>query len=80
MKIESVRIFLETIAQFNHTKITQTFTSEEGLNLSVRCLLGTRSFEISNLATQKVWHNDSIENTAAFIVSFLESKDLTTHS
>jgi hypothetical protein len=80
MKIESVRSLLETISKFNNTKIIQTFTSEEGLNLSVRCLLGTRSFEISDSASQKVWHNDSIENTATFIVSFLESKDLTPNS
>ncbi|PSL36188.1 hypothetical protein B0H99_1079 [Planomicrobium soli] len=80
MKIESIKLFLETICEYNNSRITQTFVSDEERVLSVRCLPGTRTFEISEPAAEKVWHNDSIENTAAFIVSFLESKDFTTNS
>lgn len=73
MKIENVRIFLETICEYHTVKITQTFTSKDGRTLSVRCLPGTRTLEISELSSQKKWRSESVEETAALIINLLES-------
>lgn len=76
MKYNSIKIFLETMCEYNTTKINQVFTTEEGHSLSVRCLPSTRTFEITHSHTQEIVQNDSIEKTAEYIITFLASYDL----
>jgi len=80
MKIDHIKTFLKTMCEYNTTKINQVFTSEEGHSLSIRCLPGTQSFEITNSQTQEVIQNDSIEETAQYIVAFLASHNLSINS
>lgn len=80
MKHSSVLVFLETMHEYNTVKINQVFTAEDGTSLSVRCLLGTYTFEITNSYTQEVIQNDSIEETSAYIVAFIAAHNLTLNS
>lgn len=80
MKFNDVKVFLETMRAYNTTKISQVFTTKDDHNLSICCLPGTRSFEITNSQTQEVFQNNSIEETAEYIVTFIASHDLTTNS
>jgi hypothetical protein len=80
MDYNSVKVFLETMCQYNTTNIRQVFTTKDGHSLSIRCLTGTRTFEISNSHAQEIFQNDSIEETAQYIVAFLTSYDLSTNS
>ena len=80
MKVNDVTIFLKTMCEFNTSKITQVFTTEDGHSLSIRCLPGTTTFEMTNSQTQEVFQNDSIDETAHYIVAFIASRDLSIHS
>ncbi len=80
MKYSSVKIFLDTMCEYNTVRINQVFTTEDGQSLSVRCLPNTKTFEITNAVTQEVIQNDSIENTAEYIISFLASYDMSINS
>lgn len=80
MKYNSVKVFLETMCEYNTVKINQVFTKDDGQSLSVRCLPNTKTFEISNAVTQEVIQNDSIENTAEYLISFLASYDMSKNS
>lgn len=80
MKYDSVKVFLETMCEYNTVKINQVFTAPDGQSLSVRCLPGTTTFEITNAGTQKVIQNKSLENTAEYIVSFLTSYETSKNS
>lgn len=80
MKVNSVKVFLETMCEYNTVNIQQVFASEAGSSLSVRCLHGTTTFEITHSETQKVIHNESIEQTADYIIAFVASCDLTKNS
>ncbi|MGK7377331.1 hypothetical protein ACSFXN_05780 [Planococcus sp. 1R117A] len=80
MKYNSIKVFLETMSEYNTVNINQVFTMEDGQSLSVRCLAGTTTFEISNVHTQEVIQSDSLEKTAEYIVAFLASYDLSINS
>lgn len=80
MKYDHIKVFLQTMCEYNTVKINQVFTTEDGQKLTIRCLLGTNTFEITNSYTQEVVLNDSIEKTAEYIVSFLASHDLSINS
>lgn len=80
MKFNSVKVFLETMCEYNTVKINQVFTTEDGISLTVRCLPGTTTFEISNSHTQEVFQNESIEKTAEYIVAFLAPYDISMNS
>lgn len=80
MKFHSVKVLLETMCEYNTVKINHTFTTETGESLSVRCLPGTTTFEISQSSTNEVIQNDSIEETTGYIVSFLASADVSINS
>jgi hypothetical protein len=80
MKFSSIKVFLETMCEYNTVKINQVFTSEEGSSLTVRCLPGTTTLEISNSNTHEVFQNDSIEKTAEYIVAFLAPCDICINS
>ncbi|TWT07694.1 hypothetical protein FQV26_07745 [Planococcus sp. CPCC 101016] len=80
MKNNGIMVFLETMHRYNTVKINQVFTAEDGTSLSIRCLIGTYTFEITNSQTQEVIQNDSIEETANYIGEFIASHDLTLNS
>ena len=80
MKISSVKVFLETMCQYNTVNIKQVFAAEAGPSISVRCLHGTNTFEITHSQTQEVIHNDSIDQTAEYIMAFIASYDLSKNS
>lgn len=80
MNYNSLKIFLETMCEYNTVKIKQVFTTEDGQSLSVRCLPNTQTFEISNAITQEVIQYDSIENTTEYIISFLASYEMSKNS
>ncbi|MDN7247185.1 hypothetical protein QWY16_11015 [Planococcus shenhongbingii] len=80
MKYNSIKVFLETMSEYNTVNINQVFTTEDGQSLSVRCLPGTTTFEISNAQTQVVIQSDTLEKTAEYIVAFLASYDLSINS
>ncbi|WKA59286.1 hypothetical protein QWY16_03795 [Planococcus shenhongbingii] len=80
MKVDHVKVFLKTMVEFNTSKISQGFTTEDGHSLSIRCLPGTTTFELTNSQTQEVVQNDSIDETAQYIVAFLASHDLSLNS
>lgn len=80
MILNTVKLFLETMCEYNTTKISQVFSSEDGHSLSIRCLPGTTTFEITNSQTQEIIHNDSLDETAQYIVAFIASHDLSINS
>lgn len=80
MKFSSVKVFLETMCEYNTVQICQSFTTDDGQNLSVCCLPGTTTFEVSNSQTQEVLQIDSVEKTAEYVVTFLASNDLSINS
>lgn len=80
MKYDSVKVFLETMCEYNTVKINQVFTAEDGKSLSVRCLPNTTTFEITHSITQEIVQNDSTEETAQYIISFLSSYDMSKSS
>ncbi|MGI2327258.1 hypothetical protein [Planococcus sp. YIM B11945] len=80
MNFNNVKVFLKTMCEYNTTKIDQVFTTEEGYSLSIRCLPGTQTFEITNSQTQEIIQNDSIEETAHYIVAFITSHNLSINS
>ncbi|ETP68015.1 hypothetical protein AC739_17860 [Planococcus glaciei] len=80
MKYDSVKVFLETMCEYNTVKINQVFTAEDGQSLSVRCLPNTTTFEITHSFTQEIVQNDSTEETAQYIISFLSSYDMSKSS
>ncbi|MGI2328180.1 hypothetical protein [Planococcus sp. YIM B11945] len=80
MKVNDVKVFLKTMGEYNTSKISQVFTTEDGHSLSIRCLPGTRTFELTNSQTQEVVENDSIDETAQYIVAFVGSHDFSINS
>lgn len=80
MKVSSVKVFLETMCEYNTVNIHQVFASEAGPSLSVRCLHGTTTFEITHSDTQEVVHSGSIEQAADYIIAFVASYDLSKNS
>ncbi len=80
MKFESVKVLLETMREYNTVKINHTFTTEQGESLNIRCLPGTPTFEIVHSSTQDVIQNDSIEETADCVITFLASSDVSINS
>lgn len=80
MKVSSVKVFLETMCEYNTVNIQQVFASEAGPSLSVRCLHGTTTFEITRSDTQEVILYESIDQTADYIIAFVASYDLSKNS
>jgi len=80
MEYSSIKVFLETMCEYNTVKINQVFTTEDGQSLSVRCLPNTNIFEITNAVSEEVIRKDSIENTAEYIISFLASYNMSKNS
>lgn len=80
MKYNSVMVFLETMCEYNTVKINQVFSAEDGHSLSVRCLPGTTTFEISDSRTLELIQSDSVEQTAKYIISFLASYEVSRNS
>ncbi|WKA59291.1 hypothetical protein QWY16_03820 [Planococcus shenhongbingii] len=80
MNFNNVKVFLETMVEYHTMDIEQAFTTEDGHRLSIRCLPGTTTFEISNSQSQEVFQNDSIDETAQYIVAFIASHDLSINS
>lgn len=80
MKYNSIRVFLETMCEYNNVKINQVFTAENGQKLSIHCLTGTSTFEIQNSATKEVIQIESVEKTADYVMTFLAAYDLSKNS
>ena len=80
MKHASIKRFLETMCEFHTVNITQTFSTEDGQSLTVRCIPHEKAFEITHSETQDVTRCDTVEQTAAYILAFIGAHDLTTHS
>lgn len=80
MKFSSVKVFLETMCQYNTANIQQVFATEGGPSLSVRCLHGTRTFEITHSDTLEVIQNESIDQTAEYIIAFIAAYELSKNS
>lgn len=80
MKFNSVKIFLETMCEYNTVKINQVFTKKDGQRLSVRCLPGTNTFEITDSNTKELIQIESLEKAADYIVAFLASYDMSNNS
>ncbi|TWT25816.1 hypothetical protein [Planomicrobium sp. CPCC 101110] len=80
MQVDHIKAFLETMCEYNTTRINQVFTSEEGHSLSIRCLPDTRTFEITDSQTQEIRYNDSVEETAEYVIAFLASHNFSSNS
>ncbi len=80
MKLSSLKVFLETMCYYNTVNIKQVFAAEGGASLSVRCVRGTNSFELTHSETHEVVHIKSIDQTAEYIMAFVESYSVSTSS
>lgn len=67
MKLQSIENLLDTVCRFNFVKITQVFTKEETDWISVRCLPGTCTLELTYLTTGKLEFHTSISEAAQII-------------
>lgn len=67
MEIESIERLLETVCKYNTVKITQVFTREKIEIVSVRCVPGTRTLELTHLETGNIEFYTSIAEAAKAI-------------
>lgn len=47
--------------RIQHDENQQVFSTEAGHSLSIRCLPGARTFELTNTQTQEIIQNDSMK-------------------
>lgn len=80
MKDASIKKFLETMCEYHTVNITQTFSTEDGQSLTVRCIPHDQTFEITHSETQEVERCDSVEQATKYILGFIAAHDLTTNS
>lgn len=80
MKYASIKMFLETMCEYHTVNISQTFSTEDGQSLSVRCIPESQIFEITHSKTLEVVQCDSVEQTAEYILTFIGAHDLSKNS
>lgn len=80
MEPNSIKTMLNTMCEYNTSNIRQVFSTEDGHSLSIRCLPGTMTFEITNSQTQELIQHDSLEETTTYILAFLASHTVNLHS
>lgn len=76
MRVESIKNILVTMIEYNTVNITQTYTSDTGKSLSVRCLKGTNTLEAIDEESKAVWQSDSLDETAQFINEYISLQNL----
>lgn len=72
MKLQSIETLLETVSRFNFVKITQVFTREGTDWISVRCVPGTSTLELTFLTTGKIECFTSVSEAAQTISQQLQ--------
>lgn len=73
MKLQSIETLLETVSRFNFVKITQVFTREGTDWISVRCVPGTSTLELTFLTTGKIQCFTSVSEAAQTISQQLQA-------
>lgn len=79
MELKSIKVFLQTMRYYNTVNIKQVFAAEGGSGLSVRCVHGTETFELTQLGTEEVTRIESIDHTAGYILAFAKSHEASKH-
>lgn len=81
LRLNSIKSFLQTMHDYSSVNITQTFASEDKTrSLSVQFIAAIQMFSVTDAATNQLWENASMDETALFIDNYLSANLLSVSS